>query len=133
MNPASFPQINLSQILSRRDWLKTAACGIGYLALADLCAASTAGAGNGTTARAPHFKPRARRVIFLYMQGAPSHVDTFDYKPRLQADDGKTIDGQGKGASCSARRSSLPSTARAACGCPRFFPAWPNMRTTCAC
>ncbi len=92
MNTRSFPQM-----LTRRDLLKSAACGIGYLALADLCAAATSATAGSTAARAPHFTPRAKRVIFLYMQGAPSHVDTFDYKPKLQADDGKTVDGGGKG------------------------------------
>ena len=33
------------------------------------------------SARLPHFAPRAKRVIFLFMEGGPSHVDTFDYKP----------------------------------------------------
>ena len=52
---------------------------------------------NPLAAKSPHFKPRAKRVIFLFMGGAPSHVDTFDYKPRLQADDGKTAEGNGQG------------------------------------
>lgn len=38
-----------------------------------------------------HFAPRAKRVIFLFMKGGPSHIDTFDYKPKLQADDGKDL------------------------------------------
>src|SRR5262249_48490360 len=42
--------------------------------------------------KAPHHRPRARRVIFLFMQGGPSHVDTLDYKPRLAKDDGKMIE-----------------------------------------
>ena len=41
--------------------------------------------------RPPHFPARAKRVIFLFMKGGPSHVDTFDYKPRLQRDDGKPL------------------------------------------
>jgi ABC-2 type transport system ATP-binding protein len=44
----------------------------------------------------PHFAAKAKRVIFMFMQGAPSHVDTFDYKPQLEKDDGKTAGG-GKG------------------------------------
>lgn len=39
----------------------------------------------------PHFEPRAKRVIVLFMHGGPSQVDTFDYKPRLQKDDGKQL------------------------------------------
>ena len=42
--------------------------------------------------RAPHFAPRARRVIFLFMQGGVSHVDSYDYKPRLEKDDGQMFD-----------------------------------------
>ncbi len=46
----------------------------------------------------PHFTtPRAKRVIFMFMQGGPSHVDTFDYKPALEQDDGKSP-GEGSGA-----------------------------------
>jgi hypothetical protein len=78
---------------SRRDMLKTSACGFGFLALADLCAqAAAADSTHPLAIKSPHFPARAKRVIFLYMQGAPSHVDTFDYKPRLQKDDGKTVD-----------------------------------------
>ena len=94
--------------LSRRDMLKGAGCGFGYLAFAGLCgqlfAASSARADVEPAARstpamkgyqspllpkAPHFPARAKRVIFLFMQGGPSHLDTFDYKPKLQEDAGK--------------------------------------------
>jgi hypothetical protein len=44
----------------------------------------------------PHFTPRAKRIIFLCMAGAPSHVDTFDYKPELASMDGKTFRGNSK-------------------------------------
>ena len=44
---------------------------------------------NPLAPKAPHFPPRAKRVIFLCMRGGPSHVDTFDYKPKLTADNGK--------------------------------------------
>jgi hypothetical protein len=73
--------------VSRRDALKTLACGFGSLALADMLSAST----NPLTARAGHHTARARRVIFIFMQGGPSHVDTFDYKPRLTRDDGRMM------------------------------------------
>ena len=86
-----------SGTLSRRDMLRTASCGIGYLALADLCArAATPDPANLLGAKPPHFPPKAKRVIFMFMAGAPSHVDTFDYKPRLQTDNGKPAD-KGKG------------------------------------
>jgi hypothetical protein len=75
--------------LTRRQALKSIACGFGYLALADL--ASAAGAANPLLPRPPHHAPRAKRVIFLFMQGGPSQVDTFDYKPRLERDDGEQM------------------------------------------
>ncbi|MGC3969230.1 MAG: DUF1501 domain-containing protein [Pirellulales bacterium] len=76
---------------SRRDALKSFAAGFGYTALAAMCAQPQAAAGeaNPLVARPPHYKPRAKRVIFMFMQGGPSQVDTFDYKPQLTKDDGK--------------------------------------------
>ena len=73
--------------VTRRDALKSLACGFGYLAFAGLAGAAT----NPLASRAPHFPPRAKRIIFLFMQGGPSQVDTFDYKPRLEKDDGKKM------------------------------------------
>ncbi|MBE7496422.1 MAG: DUF1501 domain-containing protein [Verrucomicrobiaceae bacterium] len=78
---------------SRRDFLKTTSSGFGYLAFAALAheqalRGSTAPAGP-LAPKQPHFAPRAKHIIFLCMQGAPSHVDTFDHKPRLIADAGK--------------------------------------------
>ena len=73
--------------LTRRQALQSAACGFGYLALAGLTASQARAATSPLTARLPMFAPRAKRVIFLFMQGAPSHVDTFDYKPELAASD----------------------------------------------
>jgi hypothetical protein len=82
-------------IPSRRQFLQTASCGFGFLGLADLCVrVAAAESQNPLAAKAPHFKPRAKRVIFMFMAGAPSHVDTFDYKPKLQADDGKAPGGK---------------------------------------
>src|SRR5207253_2511908 len=56
-----------------------------YLAFAGLATEQAAGAAarNPLALKAPHFTPRAKRIIFLYMSGGPTHVDTFDYKPRL--------------------------------------------------
>ena len=83
-------------ITSRRDFLRRASCGFGFMALADLCTRAAASeTRNPLTAKPPHFPPHAKHVIFLFMAGGPSHVDTFDYKPRLQADDGKTAGGVG--------------------------------------
>lgn len=73
---------------TRRHFLGSASAGFGYLAFQALAATA-----NGTTsalaAKAPHFAPRAKRVIFLCMRGGPSHLDTFDYKPQLAADAGR--------------------------------------------
>lgn len=80
-------------LFSRRQVLMNTACGFGYLAFAGLSArngspAHAAEAGP-LAPKAPHHAPRAKRVIFLFMQGGVSHVDSFDYKPRLIQDDGK--------------------------------------------
>ena len=79
--------------LSRRDLLRQAGCGFGYLALASLATeqALAAGPKNPLAPRPTHHKARAKRVIFLFMHGGPSQVDTFDYKPRLALDDGKDL------------------------------------------
>lgn len=71
---------------SRRELLKAASCGFGYLALGSL---TTEAAASPLAAKTPHFTARAKRVIFLFMDGGPSHVDTFDYKPKLNVDAGK--------------------------------------------
>jgi hypothetical protein len=73
---------------TRRELLQRAACGFGYLAFAGLAAQALA-SDNPLAPKPPHHPPRAKRVIFLFMHGGPSHVDTFDYKPKLQQDDGK--------------------------------------------
>lgn len=73
-------------LLSRRHWLSSTAAGFGALALAGLTAGKASAAGSQIS---PHFAPRAKRVVFLFMRGAPSQMETFDYKPRLQADNGK--------------------------------------------
>ncbi len=77
--------------LTRRDWLANSACGFGSLALAGLTAGQTQAASNPLSARLPHHPPRAKRMIFLFMQGGVSHVDSYDYKPRLDRDDGKQM------------------------------------------
>ena len=77
--------------LTRRQTLKAAACGFGYLALAGLAAEAAASRTNPLAPKTPHFRPRARRMIFVFMQGGPSHVDTFDYKPLLDREDGKML------------------------------------------
>jgi hypothetical protein len=82
------------QPTTRRQLLKSASCGFGYLALAGLCAeaAQKGPAGDPLAPKTPHFEPRAKRIIFLFMQGGPSQVDTFDPKPRLDRDDGQKVE-----------------------------------------
>ena len=75
---------------SRRDALKGLAGGFGYTALAGLCAQQAAAAPASPLMPKPsHFAAKAKHVICMFMVGGPSHVDTFDYKPQLTADDGK--------------------------------------------
>jgi hypothetical protein len=82
--------------MDRRTLLKTTSAGFGYLAFAGLNAALHASESKNPLAPKPtHFKGTAKHVIFMFMPGAPSHVDTFDYKPQLQKDDGKTAPGRG--------------------------------------
>jgi len=73
--------------ISRRDMLRHCATGFGGLALAALMGDKAYGA--ATSANPPQFGARARNVIFLYMDGGVSQVDSFDPKPRLTADHGK--------------------------------------------
>jgi len=77
--------------ISRRELLRTTSAGFGSLALAGLLGEESIAAENPLSPKTPHFAARARRVIFLFMHGGPSHVDTFDYKPLLIRDDGKPL------------------------------------------
>ncbi len=79
------------QRLSRREMLRRSGVGFGNLALLGLLAQSTRLQGSGLIAKPPMFAPRAKRVIFLFMHGGPSHLDTFDYKPLLMRDSGKPL------------------------------------------
>lgn len=82
------------QSISRREILKTTACGFGSLALAGLCAQADArsyGVAN-LLSRRSMFAPRAKRVIFIFMAGGPSHVDSYDFKPGLIRNHEKEID-----------------------------------------
>jgi hypothetical protein len=69
--------------------LQTLSAGFGLLAFAGLSAAQATEAVSPLNPKRPHSEPKAKRVIFLCMRGGPSHVDTFDYKPRLAADHGR--------------------------------------------
>jgi len=70
--------------LSRRNFLSRLGSGIGSIGLASLLGQNPAHAeASPLSAKAPHFAPKAKRVIQLFMPGGPSQVDTFDYKPSL--------------------------------------------------
>ena len=80
--------------LSRREMLQSFASGFGMLGLASLLAEEAGAApvaANPLAVKRPMFPARAKRVIFLFMSGGPSHVDTFDPKPRLVRDTGKPL------------------------------------------
>ena len=91
--------MNAQSFFSRREMLSRVGCGFGMLAMSDLLAAESASmkvaeadrAAHPFDVRAPHHPARAKRVIFLYMPGGPSHVDLFDPKPRLIVDNGKPL------------------------------------------
>ena len=74
--------------------LKQAGMGIGSLGLASLLQQEGLAAGsNPMAARRPHFKTKAKAVIWLFINGGPSHVDTWDYKPELARRDGQALEG----------------------------------------
>src|SRR6266540_2702584 len=86
------PGREVSPLLTRRQMLRRMCAGFGLVGLAGLLgpqAAFALGAG-----RAPHFAPRAKRVIFLFLNGGPSHVDTFDPKPALKEYEGQQPSGE---------------------------------------
>src|SRR6516225_604922 len=85
-----FLQDDILQTLSRRAFLSRATTGVGTLALWSLLNRQSLGAGpiglsNSKGAlKTLHFPPRAKRVIYLFQSGAPSHLDLFDAKPKLK-------------------------------------------------
>jgi len=97
------------QFLSRRKFWMEAGMGIGGLALIDLlnqdrllaaegqsCEQTSAGANSLLAPKSPHFKPRAKAVISLFMSGGVSHLDTFQYKPALEKFNRMPMEGRGE-------------------------------------
>ena len=74
-------------LMNRRHLLQSSSLGFGWLAFSALQAAKPSMV-NPLAPRAPHHTARAKRVIFMFMAGGPSHLDTFDYKPELVKQDG---------------------------------------------
>ena len=95
---------NSSNLFTRRDWLRRAGGGMGLIGLAGLLAdegllatsaraALPKGPADPMMPRPPHFPGRAKSVIWMFINGGPSHVDTWEYKPGLVKADGKTLEG----------------------------------------
>src|SRR5207245_3732689 len=68
--------------MTRRSFFNVSSGGVGVAALASLLASDAKAAGG--LPGLPHFPPKAKRVIYLFQHGAPSQLDLFDYKPKLQ-------------------------------------------------
>ena len=97
MNPLHHPPL-LTPFMTRREMLRQAGLGFGAWALLDLLGRDSFAAPaapsaplNPLAAKPPHFPPKAKSVIFLFMQGGPSHIDTFDPKPLLARLDGQPL------------------------------------------
>jgi Protein of unknown function (DUF1501) len=78
-------------LFTRRELLGRGALGLGGAALATLFGRELQAGGEAEKRLLPHFAPKAKRVIYLFMNGAPTHVDLFDWKPKLQEMHGKPV------------------------------------------
>ena len=97
MNDAMNFQERLAKLLTRRQFFGRTSTGLGVAALASLLNESLFAEPQSGAAKQrglpglPHFKPRAKRVIFLHQSGAPSQIDLFDHKPELDKQHGKEL------------------------------------------
>src|SRR5580658_10558045 len=89
-NPFSQEQQRKLHAITRRHFFGKSAWGIGGIALASLLNENLFAAAkpdplhfNPLAPKPPHFAPKAKRVIYMFMEGAPSQLDLFDYKPKL--------------------------------------------------
>src|SRR4051812_26755300 len=85
---------DLASALSRRAFLQKSTTGLGTLALASILSPDAFGASGPQVPGALgalHFAPKAKRIIYLFMSGAPSHLDLFDPKPKLTEMQGKEL------------------------------------------
>jgi len=80
MDPRELYHLNLTRRRFLSQSARTAGSALGVAALSRILGAAPAAAAK----RGPHFAPKARRVIYLHMEGAPSHIDLWDYKPELR-------------------------------------------------
>src|SRR5262245_33592292 len=88
-------ETRVPQLLSRRELLCRAGMGMGAIAMSNLVGSALAGDDKGSLnplqPRKPHFPAKAKRIIHLFLNGGPSHVDTFDPKPSLAKYAGKAL------------------------------------------
>ena len=87
-------RLERARFISRRWFFRQCGIGLGSIALSSLLAPRASGAAaapNPLAVKPPHFPPKARRVIYLFMGGAPSQLDLFDYKPTLQKYNGQPV------------------------------------------
>src|SRR5262245_17937857 len=89
-------RIETNKLLTRRWFFKECGIGLGSMALASLLedslfAQSQSAITNPLAPKQPHFRPKAKRVIYLFMAGGPSQFETFDYKPSLAKYNGKPV------------------------------------------
>ena len=87
MTPAN-PQREYDLMMTRRQLFGRTALGLGTAAMANLLGSELSAEGKPT---GPHHKPKAKRVIYLFMSGGPSHHDLWDYKPKMQEMYGKQL------------------------------------------
>ena len=78
------PLLNSDHLIDRRKFLNIGARGMGAMGLASLAQPGMLNAAGRGAMGEPHFKPKAKRVIYLFFSGGPSHIDMFDYKPAMR-------------------------------------------------
>src|SRR5215207_7836632 len=94
MNAPQFLQTDIERLFSRRAFLRKSATGLGAVALGTLLSKSVNAATEQKTQGALktlHFAPKAKRIIYLFQSGAPSHLDLFDNKPKLKEKTGEEL------------------------------------------
>jgi hypothetical protein len=113
--------LHAKRFQSRRDFLATSASGIGTLALASLLKDEgllAAESAEPMTPRAPHFAPKAKNCICIYLEGAPSQIDLFDPKPKLNELHGKPLP---ESMTKNVRFAFIQKETAVLLGCPRTF------------
>lgn len=113
MRPLGEPTVSRNAFAAnRRAFLTQAGLGLGGIALADLLGQDAAAEADRGVLGQPHFPPRAKRIIYLFMSGAPSQLDLLDYKPELQRLHGQQLPDSVRGGQrltgMSGNQSSLP-------------------------